>query len=208
MTPSFDLEADSLRYDDKGLLPVVVQDQASGAVLMLAYANRQAMEKTLTTGEAHFWSRSRQELWHKGATSGSTLHVVDAKTDCDRDTVLLSVHAAGPACHLGTRSCFEPNAARLELGWLTHVLETRRDSDPEESYTARLLAKGLPRIAQKVGEEATETIIAALVETEDDKELVAEASDLLYHLLVLLLARGVDPTRLAEELQGRHGDKT
>lgn len=205
MTTHFDLDAESLRYDEKGLLPVVVQDEASGAVLMLAYANREAMEKTFETGEAHFWSRSRQELWRKGATSGNTLRVVGARTDCDRDTVLLTVHPAGPACHLGTRSCFEPNPARLELGWLWSVLETRRGADPEKSYTARLLAKGLPRIAQKVGEEATETVIAALTGEEDDAELVAEASDLLYHLLVLLLARGVDPARLGEELLGRHG---
>ncbi len=207
MTTRFDFDAETLTYDEKGLLPVVVQDEATGAVLMLAYANREAMERTLTTGEAHFWSRSRRELWRKGATSGNTLRVVDVKTDCDRDTVLLTVHPAGPACHRGTRSCFEPNAARLELGWLYRVLETRRGADPESSYTARLLARGLPRIAQKVGEEATETVVAALTEKEGDAELVAEASDLLYHLLVLLLARDVDPSRLGEELQGRHGDR-
>lgn len=204
-----DLDPATLNYDDRGLLPVVAQDEASGAVLMVAWADREAVEKTLETGEAHFWSRSRRELWRKGATSGNVLEVVEVVADCDRDTLLLRVRPAGPACHRGTRSCFEPNAARLELGWLWRVLEVRRDADPAASYTARLLEKGLPRIAQKVGEEATETVIAALLSDGDRgpegrTPLVAEASDLLYHLLVLLLAAGVEPAEVAAELQQRH----
>ena len=202
---SFDLDPATLTYDPRGLLPVVAQDQASGAVLMLAYANREAVELTLETGQAHFWSRSRRELWRKGATSGNTLEVLEVLTDCDRDTLLLRVRPAGPACHLGTRCCFEPNAARLELGWLWRVLERRRRAGGEQSYTARLLAGGLPRIAQKVGEEAVETVIAALDSQAGDRSaLVAEGADLLYHLLVLMLASGVEPGQLAAELQRRH----
>lgn len=195
----------ALKYDDRGLVAVVAQDESSGAVLMLAWANREAVERTLATGEAHFWSRSRGELWRKGATSGNTLGVVEVVADCDRDALLYRVRPAGPACHRGTRSCFEPNAAQLELGWLWRVLESRRAASPEASYTARLLAAGVPRIAQKVGEEATETVIASLA--GDDEELLAEASDLVYHLLVLLLARGIEPQRLAAELQKRHASQ-
>ncbi len=203
--PHFDLDPANLEYDDRGLLPVVAQDEASGAVLMLAWADREAVERTLASGEAHFWSRSRREPWHKGATSGNTLSVVEVLTDCDRDTLLLRVRPAGPACHRGTRSCFEPNAAVLELGWLWQVLEARRDAGTEDSYTARLLAKGLPRVAQKVGEEAVETVIASLgSEPGDLDRLVEEGADLLYHLLVLLMAAGVEPGRLAAELQMRH----
>lgn len=198
------LDPAGLKYDDRGLLPVIAQDEGSGAVLMLAYANLEAVERTLETGYAHFWSRSRQELWKKGGTSGNTLEVVEVRADCDRDALLVRVRPAGPACHLGTRSCFEPNPAVLELGWLAEVLEERRGSDPESSYTARLLAAGLPRIAQKVGEEAVETVIASLDPGSDDRPLIEESADLLYHLLVLLSARGVEPARLAAELQSRH----
>ncbi len=206
-----DLSAATLTFDHRGLLPVVVQDEASGAVLMLAYADRQAVELTLSTGLAHFWSRSRRELWKKGATSGNTLEVLEVLTDCDRDSLLVRVRPAGPACHRGTRSCFEPNPARLELGWLWRVLEQRKNAGVEASYTSRLLAAGLPRVAQKVGEEAVETVIAALAEKPGEGDtgdgraaLVEESADLLYHLLVLLLATGVEPGRLAAELQSRH----
>ncbi len=199
-----DLDPKSLTYDDKGLLPVVVQDVTSGAVLMLAYANRQAVELTLETGEAHFWSRSRQQLWRKGETSGNVLHVVEMTTDCDRDALLVRAHPAGPTCHKGTRSCFEPNVSSLELGWLDDVLRQRAEADPEQSYTARLLREGIARVAQKVGEEGVETVIAAMKGEAGKEELVNEAADLLYHLLVLLRASGVEAGEVASQLRRRH----
>ena len=207
----------ALRYDDRGLIPVVVQDVNSGAVLMLAFANREAVELTLSTGQAHFWSRSRQALWRKGETSGNVLQVVEVTADCDADSLLVRALPAGPACHRGTRTCFEPdigsNPARLELGWLATVVESRRGADPETSYTARLLARGIERIAQKVGEEGVETAIAAVsfvVRGEGEagerrKALIGEAADLLYHLLVLFEASGIDPSEVGEELLRRHG---
>ena len=203
-----ELDPGTLTFDEKGLLPVVVQDAASGAVLMLAYANREAVQKTVETGYAHFWSRSRRKLWKKGETSGNVLEVREVVPDCDRDALLVRARPHGPTCHRETRTCFEPNAARLELGWLARVLETRQGADPEESYTARLLGKGLPRIAQKVGEEAVETVIAAMKGEGSKDELTAEAADLLYHLLVLLTAAGVEPLDVARELEGRHVSPT
>jgi phosphoribosyl-ATP pyrophosphohydrolase/phosphoribosyl-AMP cyclohydrolase len=199
----------ALRYDDRGLIPVVVQDVNTGAVLMAAFANREAVELTLSTGQAHFWSRSRQALWRKGETSGNVFQVVEMTADCDADSLLVRVLPAGPACHRGTRTCFEPNPARLELGWLAAVLESRRGADPGTSYTARLLSQGIERIAQKVGEEGVETAIAAVTaggeSGERRKALIGEAADLLYHLLVLLLASGIEPSEVGEELLRRHG---
>jgi phosphoribosyl-ATP pyrophosphohydrolase/phosphoribosyl-AMP cyclohydrolase len=207
------MNIEDLRFDDRGLLPVVVQDAGSGAVLMLAYANREAVEKTLASGQAHFWSRSRQSLWKKGETSGNTLQVLEVTADCDGDALLVRALPEGPTCHRGTRSCFEPNPARLELGWLAEVLASRQGADPETSYTARLLARGVERVAQKVGEEGVETAIAAVSAAvrgpgegnERHKALIGEASDLIYHLLVLLQATGVDPAEIKEELIRRHG---
>lgn len=201
------VDAETLRYDDRGLLPVVAQDRISGAVLMVAWADREAVAHTLDSGEAHFFSRSRQQLWRKGETSGNTLTVYEVLTDCDRDTLLLRVEAAGPACHEGTRSCFEPNAAQLELGWLWRVVDERAGADPESSYSARLLAAGVERIARKVGEESAETIIAAVrhgVAGDARDEVVAEASDLLYHLVVLLRSLDIEPLEVARELGSRH----
>jgi phosphoribosyl-AMP cyclohydrolase / phosphoribosyl-ATP pyrophosphohydrolase len=207
------LDPAGLKYDDRGLVSVVVQDAGSGAVLMMAFANREAVERTLATGQAWFWSRSRQSLWKKGETSGNTLDVVEVVADCDGDALLVRARPAGPACHRGTRSCFEPNPVRLELGWLAAVLESRRGADPETSYTARLLSRGIERIAQKVGEEGVETAIAAVSAAArgegEGKErrtaLVGEAADLLYHLLVLLQASGIDPEEISRELERRHG---
>jgi|CXWL01.1.fsa_nt_gi phosphoribosyl-ATP pyrophosphohydrolase/phosphoribosyl-AMP cyclohydrolase len=201
-----------LKFDAAGLIPVVVQDVASGAVLMVAWANQEAIALTAATGEAHFWSRSRQALWRKGETSGNVLRVEESRLDCDGDTLLWRVAPAGPACHTGARTCFEPAAAagappqgsQLELGWLYDVLAARRHGDPAESYTARLLARGIERVAQKVGEEGTEVVIAGLC--QDDAKLTGEAADLLYHLLVLLLARGVSPLAVAAELRRRHAE--
>ncbi|MEA2693048.1 MAG: phosphoribosyl-AMP cyclohydrolase / phosphoribosyl-ATP pyrophosphohydrolase, partial [Acidobacteriota bacterium] len=153
---------------------------------------------------------SRQALWKKGETSGNTLEAVSVTADCDGDALLVRARANGPTCHRGTRSCFEPNPSRLELGWLMEVLEARRaagDIGSGASYTARLLAAGLPRIAQKVGEEAVETVVAALAPVASHPgsggELVGETADLLYHLLVLLLASGVGPEEVAAELLRR-----
>lgn len=205
---------DELRFDDKGLIPVVVQDIATGAVLMVAWADEEAVRRTLESGNGWFWSRSRQELWRKGATSGNVLQVESVAADCDADTLLYRVHPAGPTCHRGTRTCFDSgefdNSARLELGWLRTILEARKASaDTDSSYTARLLSAGTPRIAQKVAEEAAETAIGAVVysndPTDDSRdELVGEAADLLYHLSVLLLDRGIDPQEVAERLAERH----
>ncbi|MEA2601920.1 MAG: phosphoribosyl-AMP cyclohydrolase / phosphoribosyl-ATP pyrophosphohydrolase [Acidobacteriota bacterium] len=207
------IDLSQLRYDDRGLIPVVVQDVNTGAVLMQAFADRAAVELTLSTGEAHFWSRSRQALWRKGETSGNTLRVVEVTADCDTDSLLVRALPAGPVCHRGTRTCFEPNPARLELGWLAAVLESRRGADPATSYTARLLDNGIERIAQKVGEEGVEAAIAAVSAAawgngeggERRKALIGEAADLLYHLLVLLEASGIDPSEVGEELMLRHG---
>lgn len=215
----------ALRYGADGLVPVVVQAVASGAVLMLAWADREAVERTLATGEAHFWSRSRRRPWKKGETSGNVLAVVEAAADCDGDALLLRADPAGPTCHRGTRSCFdpelpaEPRGPRLELGWLAEVVATRRGGDPATSYTARLLAGGAERAAQKVGEEATEVVIAGLAAAASaaaagkDGErlrdaLTGEVADLLYHLLVLLAAAGGDPAEVAAELRRRHQEKT
>lgn len=200
-----------LIYDDRGLLPVVVQDVGSGAVLMVAWADRAAVARTAETGFACFFSRSRGEPWMKGETSGNRMRVVEARADCDRDTLLLRVRPEGPACHTGDRTCFEPNPVGLELGWLARVIAERRGADPEESYTARLLAAGPERIGRKLGEEAMETVLAAVLppdprdESEDGKDSLAwEAADLLYHLLVLLESRGVDVAEVAAELARRH----
>ena len=184
------------------LLPVVVTHAASGELLMLAWANRDAIAATERSGEAHFWSRSRDELWRKGATSGNTMRVVEMTVDCDADAVAYRVELAGPACHTGTRSCFD-GASRFDLRALEDVIAERRDAaDPAESYTARLLAAGSRRAAEKVTEEAGELSAAALAGT--DEEVVAEAADLLYHALVLLRARGIDLATVEEELGRRH----
>ncbi len=199
----------ALRFDGNGLVPVVVQDAATGAVLMLAYADREAVAKTLSTGEAHFWSRSRKAPWRKGETSGHVLEVAEVLADCDGDALLVRAHPRGPTCHRGSRSCFEPNAAAIELGWLEKVIAERGSADPAESYTARLLSSGLARVAQKVGEEAVETVIAALAPAgpESEERLTSEAADLLFHLLALLAARGVPARAVAEELVRRHRER-
>jgi phosphoribosyl-ATP pyrophosphohydrolase/phosphoribosyl-AMP cyclohydrolase len=186
--------------DATALLPVVVQDADSGEILMLAYANSEAIAATERTGEAHFWSRSRSELWRKGATSGNVLHVVDISTDCDADAIRYRVHPSGPACHTGSRSCF-PDAA-FSLGRLGAVVAERASADPAASYTARLLADDARRPAQKVVEEAGEVAIAAVAGTDD--ELLGESADLLYHLLVTLQSRGLTLSHVESVLAQRH----
>ncbi|MEX1156994.1 MAG: bifunctional phosphoribosyl-AMP cyclohydrolase/phosphoribosyl-ATP diphosphatase HisIE [Chloroflexota bacterium] len=187
-----------------GLLPVVVQDAHNGEVLMLAWANQEALAATERTGQAHFWSRSRNELWRKGATSGNVMEVIELAADCDGDAVLYRVRPTGPACHTGARSCFEVerlDGARFSLRRLARMVEGRQAADPTTSYTARLLAGG-PRLAgEKVVEEAGEVLAAALAGSDD--EVRGEAADLLYHLLVLLTARGVTLEQVEQTLGER-----
>ncbi len=192
-----------LAFDANGLVPVVVQDRASGDVLMVAWANAEALARTAATGLAHFWSRSRKALWRKGETSGNGLRVVEARADCDRDTLLLVVDPEGPACHTGSRTCFgdeSPTAAGM-LEELARVVSERARATPEESYTARLLQKGPDQVLKKVGEEATEVVLAARVQS--DERLAEETADLLYHVLVALEMRGLPLTRVMDELRRR-----
>jgi phosphoribosyl-ATP pyrophosphohydrolase/phosphoribosyl-AMP cyclohydrolase len=193
----------ALKYDAAGLLPVIVQDRASGDVLMMAYANAEAMSLTQETGIAHFFSRSRGKLWKKGETSGNVLKVHDARTDCDRDTVLFIVDPAGPACHTGSRTCFgetTPTSAGI-LRELERVIADRKDAPSESSYTARLWAQGLDKTLKKIGEESTEVILAA--KGESDARLAEECADLLYHLLVALAQKGIGLGPVLEVLRGR-----
>jgi phosphoribosyl-ATP pyrophosphohydrolase/phosphoribosyl-AMP cyclohydrolase len=176
------------------LTPVIVQDAASGHVLMLAYADEEAVRRTRETGEAWFWSRSRQELWHKGATSGHTLAVEEIRDDCDGDALLYRVRPSGPACHTGAESCFAP--------WLWRVVAERAATRPEGSYVAGLLAQGPAAAARKVGEEGVEAALAGAAES--DERLVEELADLWFHAYVLLAARGLDPTRVEDVLRARH----
>ena len=175
------------------LTPVVVQDTGSGRVLMLAYADDEAVRRTRETGEAWFWSRSRQEHWRKGATSGNTMAVEEIRDDCDGDALLYRVRPAGPACHTGAETCFAP--------WLWRVVAKRAQERPEGSYVARLLADGPGAAARKVGEEGVEAALAGV--TESDERLVEELADLWFHSYVLLAARGLDPSRVEEELERR-----
>jgi phosphoribosyl-AMP cyclohydrolase / phosphoribosyl-ATP pyrophosphohydrolase len=183
------------------LLPVVVTDARRGDLLMLGWANREAVAATERTGEAHFWSRSRDQLWRKGATSGNTMRVAAMTVDCDADAIAYRVEPAGPACHTGARSCFD-GADRFDLRALEDVIDTRREADPAQSYTARLLGGGSRRAAEKVTEEAGELSSAALAGTDD--EVVAEAADLLYHALVLLASRRIGLAAVEDELSRRH----
>ena len=183
------------------LLPVVVTEVTSGELLMLAWANREALAATERTGQAHFWSRSRDELWHKGATSGHVMEVDAVGVDCDADAIVYRVRPSGPACHTGARSCFE-DRPRFDLAALGRVVTARRGVDVDASYTARLLAGGPRRPAEKVTEEAGELSAAALAGT--DGEVIGEAADLLYHALVLLETRGLALSDVEAELARRH----
>ena len=189
---------------DEVLLPVIVQESADGAVLMLAWANREATDLTERTGLAHFWSRSRGRLWRKGETSGNVLHVVDLATDCDGDALLYRVQAAGPACHTGRRTCFADAAGFGTLGRLELVIDERRLASTDASYTARLLDGGPRRPAEKVVEEAGEVATAALAGSVD--ELAGEAADLLYHLLVVLASRDVSLADVLGVLEARRAE--
>jgi len=194
---------DGLTFDAAGLLPVVVQDRASGDVLMVAWANADALARTAETGLAHFWSRSRHALWRKGEISGNGMRVVEARADCDRDTLLLLVDPEGPACHTGARTCFGEESATASgmLFELARVVAERAAAPAEESYTARLLAKGPDQVLKKIGEEATEVVLAG--RAQSDERLAEETADLLYHLLVALHQRGVPLERVMDELRRR-----
>ena len=171
----------------------IVQDAANGRVLMLAWMNEEAERLTRESGDAWFWSRSRQRLWHKGATSGNTLRVVELRDDCDEDALLVRVEPNGPACHTGSVSCFAPE--------LWRTISERAATRPEGSYTAELLAEGVGAVARKVGEEGVELVVAAL--DESDERVIEEAADLVYHLYVLLAARGLDVAQVEDELRVR-----
>jgi phosphoribosyl-ATP pyrophosphohydrolase/phosphoribosyl-AMP cyclohydrolase len=178
---------------DPDLRAAVVQDAADGRVLMLAWMDDEALRLTRESGEAWFWSRSRGELWHKGATSGNRLAVEEIRDDCDGDAILLRVHPAGPACHTGSRSCFAP--------WLWRRVAERAKERPEGSYVAALLDAGQVAVARKVGEEGVEAALAGA--TESDERLVEELADLWFHAYVLLAARGLDPDDVEAELRRR-----
>ena len=222
---------DEVRYDERGLVPAVVQDARTREVLTLAYMNEESLRRTLAEGETWFWSRSRAELWHKGATSGHTQRVVDVRLDCDSDALVVLVEPRGPACHTGAVSCFhgeveglqfdesrqaegaeESGESSTEGGDIGAVLEElytviagRRREMPEGSYTTYLFGKGLNKILKKVGEEAAETIIAA--KDGDLDALTLETADLVYHLLVLMVERGLTLSALGRELARRRKGK-
>lgn len=204
-------DIDGLAWDRQdGLLPAIVQHATSGAVLMLAFVNREALRATFERGRAVFYSRSRQQLWEKGATSGNSLRVVDIRRDCDSDALLVTALPAGPVCHTGTATCFGDEspcavAALAFLPELEQIIDARMADPPEGSYTAQLYAKGMRHVAQKVGEEGLEVALAAV--GESDERLVSESADLLFHLLVLLRSRGHGMRELAAELHARHADR-
>ena len=187
-----------------GVIPAIVQDNNTNKVLMLGFMNEEALEQTLSSGKVTFFSRTKNRLWMKGETSGNTLSVVSITPDCDNDTLLIKAIPAGPVCHLGTDTCFgEKNEEDIMfLKYLQNFIERRRHEMPEGSYTTTLFQKGINRMAQKVGEEAVETVIEATNGTED--RLIYEASDLIYHLIVLLTSKGLRIDDLARELKKRH----
>jgi len=187
-----------------GLLPAIVQHAQTGQVLMLGYMNREALDKTLTSGQVTFYSRSRECLWTKGETSGHVLDLVGIESDCDHDTLLVQALPHGPTCHLGRPSCF-PDAPENFLATLDALVKDRAIAAPADSYTGKLFAAGVRRIAQKVGEEGVETALAAVA--QDDDALLGEAADLIYHLLVLLRARGLGLADAVAVLAQRHAGK-
>ena len=207
-----------LRWDDQGLIPAVVQETETGAVLMVAWMDREALEATQKTGASHFHSRSRQSLWRKGETSGHVQHVDGIYADCDRDTLLVQVHQEGVACHTGARTCFftrladgvapasNGSAGPAVLEVLERVLESRKAEPPAGSYVASLFQKGEAQICRKIGEEAVEVVTAALG-GEGDERLVSEVADLWFHSMVLLAHRGIPLRRVFAELDRRRGER-
>jgi len=185
-----------------GLVPVIIQDHQTLEVLMLGYMNQEAWTKTQEEGKVTFFSRSKNRLWTKGEESGNFLFVKDTHIDCDRDTILIKASPVGPTCHTGSRSCFKTDYNQNFLFELESIISDRYENPSEESYVNKLRQKGLNKIAQKVGEEGVETVIAALNETDED--FVNESSDLIFHLLVLLKEKGKSLTEIAQNLEKRH----
>ena len=201
-------DINTLKFDEKGLIPAVVVDALSKKVLTVAYMNRESLEISMKEGKTCFWSRSRQELWRKGETSGNFQHIVSITADCDRDALTVEVLKDGPACHLVTESCFNETVYQSEenhgfsIDGLMEQLEGRKADKPEGSYTTYLFEKGLDKILKKVGEESTEVIIAA--KAEDKKETIYEIADLAYHVLVLMVEAGISLEDVRKELASRH----
>ena len=202
------LNINELKFDAQGLIPAVVVDAASKKVLTLAYMNRESLEISMKEGRTCFWSRSRQELWRKGETSGNVQHIVDITADCDRDALVVTVSKEGPACHLGTDSCFNDRVFQgdqpvpFSVEGLYALLQGRKETLPEGSYTTYLFQKGLDKILKKVGEESTEVIIAG--KANDKPETVYEIADLMYHVMVLMVEMGISVEDVTAELASRH----
>ncbi len=203
------IDIESLKFDEKGLIPAVVIDAGTKDVLMVAYMNRESLEISMREKRTCFWSRSRGELWRKGDTSGAVQHIKRIKADCDRDTLLVTVDKDGPACHLGNETCFEDDlfvaddaAPSFSMDDLMALIEGRKTNPQEGSYTTYLFDKGLDKILKKVGEECTEVIIAA--KDNDKKETIYELSDLVYHAMVLMIEQGITLDEVKSELASRH----
>jgi phosphoribosyl-AMP cyclohydrolase / phosphoribosyl-ATP pyrophosphohydrolase len=201
------VEFSKLKFDERGLIPAIVQDVRTREVLTLAYMNAESFARTLETKETWFWSRSRNKLWHKGETSGNTQKVVELLLDCDGDAIVVLVDPAGPACHTGAQSCFgSAGTAQLIttdqlLDRLYDLVKEREKTRPADSYTSYLFNQGLDKILKKLGEESTETIVAA--KNNEDERLISEVADLVYHLIVLLVARGISLDQIRAELMRR-----
>ncbi|MBR3305488.1 MAG: bifunctional phosphoribosyl-AMP cyclohydrolase/phosphoribosyl-ATP diphosphatase HisIE [Clostridia bacterium] len=202
------IDIDDLKFDEHGLIPAVVFDSVSKRILTLAYMNKESLKISIEKGLTCFFSRSRQELWLKGETSGNYQHIVSITTDCDKDALIVSVEPDGPACHLGTESCFEypvwqnEDKQDFSLNGLMELLKGRKRDLPEGSYTTYLFQKGLDKILKKVGEECTEVIIAG--KAEDKKETIYEIADLAYHVMVLMVESGISLEEIHNELASRH----
>ena len=202
------LNMDELKFDEKGLIPAIVVDAVTKQVLTLAYMNRESLQISMEKEMTCFWSRSRQELWLKGETSGNYQHIVSITADCDKDALVVVVEPEGPACHLGTHSCFtnplfdSENRQEFSLQGLYDMLVGRNQTRPEGSYTTYLFEKGLDKILKKVGEESTEVIIAA--KAEDKAETIYELADLAYHAMVLMVNQGISLEDIHKELASRH----
>ncbi len=202
------INIDELKFDEKGLIPAVVVDAVSKKVLTVAYMNRESLAISMEKGLTCFWSRSRQELWLKGETSGNYQHIVSITADCDKDALLVMVEKDGPACHLGTDSCFSnplwysDSLSEFSLQGLYDLLQGRKEERPEGSYTSYLFDKGIDKILKKVGEECTEVIIAS--KADDKKETVYEVADLAYHVMVMMVQMGISVEDVQRELASRH----